>query len=243
MNVDGLIDRELSFGRHIIEKFIRNSQHIDHVLDLGAGHGNDLHVARSLNKNVELSAIECYPDYAKELKEKGINVYGIDLEKDKLPFEDESVDVIIMNQVMEHVKEVFWILHEISRVLKIGGNFIVGVPNLASFHNRLLLLVGEQPSSLKNYSCHVRGYTKGDLLKLIDAGFEDGYSLKEFGGSNFYPFPPFIAKPFANLFPSMAWGIFFRFEKVEPYENDGFITFPIKEQLQTNFYVGEPQIQ
>jgi predicted SAM-dependent methyltransferase len=90
-------------------------------------------------------------------------VCNFDIERERFPFDDECMDVIIINQVMEHVKEVFWILHKVSRILKTRGHFIVGVPNLAFYVQRLLLLIGEQHSCIKNYSAHVRGYTKGDI--------------------------------------------------------------------------------
>ena len=45
------------------------------------------------------------------------------------------------------------------------------------------------------------------------------------------------AKPLASVFPSMAWGLFLIFEKVGEY-NDEFIEFPIKENLETNYYLG-----
>ena len=53
---------------------------------------------------------------------------------------------MIANQILEHTKEVFWIWHEIARVLAPQGQLILGVPNLASAHNRLLLLLGRQPT-------------------------------------------------------------------------------------------------
>jgi hypothetical protein len=83
----------------------------------------------------------------------------------------------------------------------------------------------------------VRGWTKKDLLSFVNNIFPEGYSLKEFGGSNFYPFPPAVSKSMANLFPNLAWGIFLRFEKTREY-NDEFIKYPLEKQLETNFYLG-----
>lgn len=84
----------------------------------------------------------------------------------------------------------------------------------------------------------MRGYTKSDLLRFLESCFPGGYQLKKFGGSNFYPFPPVMARPLARLFPNMAWGIFFLFEKQREYK-DEFLAFPIRERLETNFYVGK----
>lgn len=232
-----MIDRQLNYGRHLIEKFIAEAAPYSSVLDLGAGHGDDLLLSKKLNEQAELFAIENFGPYVKELKTIGVKVFETNLERDRLPFDDETIDLVICNQILEHCKEVWWIFNEISRVLRKGGKLIIGVPNLASLHNRVLLLVGEQPTSIKNNTAHLRGYTKGDILKLLNSGFPNGYSLLDFGGSNFYPFPGFLAKPLARVFPTSAWSIFLMLEKKETYKG-GFLQYPIDERLETNFYLG-----
>jgi hypothetical protein len=112
------------------------------------------------------------------------------------------------------------------------------VPNLASLHNRLLLAAGRQPSPIKSASAHVRGFTKPDLIGFANECFPGGYELDQYGGSNFYPFPPLIAKPLSVLFPSLSWGIFLLLKKCSIYENE-FIAFPRVNKLETNFYLGE----
>lgn len=237
---DTIIDRSLNYGRHLIDSYVASTQSDDlHVaLDIGAGSGNDLEIVRRHYPSAELHAVEVYPEYQKILKQKNIKVHPLNIEHDQFPFSDETVDIVIANQILEHTKELFWILHEVSRTLRIGGKFILGVPNLASLHNRFLLAVGRQPSCLQNHSAHVRGYTKHDILKLLDTAFPKGYIVKRFGGSNFYPFPSFIAKPLAGLFPNMAWGIFFMLQKRRGYKKE-FLEHPVKNKLETNFYLGK----
>jgi SAM-dependent methyltransferase len=178
-------------------------------------------------KNLALFAVDNYlksdePLAKKKFEDKGIELVNLDLERDHLPFAAGSVDIIIINQVFEHVKAVFWILHEITRVLKPGGHLIVGVPNLAALHQRLLLLFGQQPSCIKNYSNHIRGYTKGDLIRLVNSAF-DGWQLKHFGGGDFRPFPAFLAKPLAKIFPTLSGTIFFDFQKIKDYPDNGYL--------------------
>jgi hypothetical protein len=83
----------------------------------------------------------------------------------------------------------------------------------------------------------VRGFTQQDLLNFLESCFPGVYLLKDFKGSNFYPFPPIIAKPLAKLLPNMAWGIFLLLEKKQIY-NQEFLEYPVKERLETNFYLG-----
>lgn len=53
----------------------------------------------------------------------------------KLPFKDNSIDVIICESVLEHVKNPLVIIKEIERVLKIGGLVYLSVPFIAGFHS------------------------------------------------------------------------------------------------------------
>ncbi len=232
-----MIDRSLNYGRHHINRFLSSAAPFRTVLDLGAGQGDDLLLAKNVNQTAEIHAVEVYEEYAVRLREKGIEVHSLNIERDLLPFPDRTVDIIIANQILEHVKELFWIFHEIARVLPVGGKMILGIPNLASLHNRILLACGRQPSPLKNNSAHIRGYTRSDLIMFLNSCFPGGFKLLKFGGSNFYPFPPVIARPLARMLPGMAWGIFFLFRKEREYK-DEFLQFPIRERLETNFYVG-----
>jgi SAM-dependent methyltransferase len=227
-----IIDKSLNFGRPIIRSYLEKSSPFETVLDLGAGKGQDLSIARSVNATAKLFAIELFEPNIVYLKEQSIEVYELNIEKDHLPFEDKSIDIIIANQILEHAKEIFWIMHEISRVLKVGGKLILGLPNLASLHNRFLLLIGSQPTAIQLFSAHIRGFTKPGLLKFLS--LFGGYNMINFEGSNFYPFPPFVAKPLAKMFPSFSWGIFFFLEKTLNYSNE-FLNYIDKRGLETPF--------
>ena len=152
-----MIDRSLNYGRHLVDSFLRASGPCDAILDIGAGHGDDLLLARAAHPGARLVGLEAYPPYVKHLKSLGVEVHSIDIERDAFPFAPESLDVAMANQILEHTKEVFWIFDQLSRSVKVGGHLIIGVPNLAALHNRILLALGRQPSPLKNNSAHVRG--------------------------------------------------------------------------------------
>ncbi len=233
------INRTLNYGRHLINDFLNeaNKTPFNKILDVGAGRGDDLILAQNINPNCELHAIELFDEYKQNLIQKGIIVHALNIEKDKFPFPDESVDIVIANQIIEHLKELFWFFHETTRVLPVGGHLIIGVPNLASLHNRLLLAIGKQPTCIQNHSAHIRGYTKSDLTKLVEKCFPGGFSIQKFGGSNFYPFPAPIAKSLAWVFPNMAWSIFLLLKKEIAYNNE-FIKHPVANQLETNFFLG-----
>ncbi len=232
-----MIDRSLNYGRPVVRRFLVDSRPFHEVLDLGAGGGADLESARAVAPGCRLHAIEVWPPNVERLRGRGVEVVGLDLERDSLPFADAAIDVVIANQILEHTKEVFWIFHEIARVLRPHGHLILGVPNLASLHNRLLLLAGRQPSVIQTASAHVRGFTKRDLLRFLEQAWPGGFVLRAHAGANFYPFPPLIARPLAKVLPSFAWGLFLHLRKADQYRGE-FVDFPTRARLETNFHTG-----
>ena len=179
------------------------------ILDLGSGRGDDLlNLQKAFHpREIALFGVESHLPYAQLCREKGIHVIPANIEHETLPLDDRSMDLVVANQIIEHTKEIFWIFSEISRVLKPGGIVIVGVPNLASLHNRLLLMAGKQPTSIELLGPHVRGITKGSFKNFI---MSDGYfEFLRVQGSNFYPFPAVVSKGLARLFPTLSVSLFF----------------------------------
>ena len=232
-----MIDRSLNYGRDAIAEFLAQISPKNVVVDLGAGPGADLLRTRDTEPGARLVAIENDPSLVEMLRARKIETHALDIERDLLPIRDEEIDVVIANQILEHTKEIFWVMHEVTRVLNVGGSLIVGIPNLASFHNRILLAFGRQPSVIKTDSAHVRGFTRRDLVNFYETCFPNGYRLEGIRGANFYPFPPAIARPMAKMFPTMAWGLTLRFVKTRTYKG-GFVHRLETAGFETNFYLG-----
>jgi hypothetical protein len=81
----------------------------------------------------------------------------------------------------------------------------------------------------------VRGFTKGDVLRLLNTCWPNGYKLVAFKGSNFYPLPASAARIAARAFPTAAVALFFLFRKQRQYTGE-FLEHPV--ELETNFYIG-----
>lgn len=224
----------LNYGEKSITSFLKESSYRS-VLDIGCGKGRDLLLSKKYanSDKVRLFGVDLQED---KNNIEGVEIFKLNIEKEKLPFLDETFDIVIANQVLEHVKEIFWVSNEICRVLKRNGRFIIGVPNLAALHNRILLLFGKHPTCIKTSSAHVRGFTIDDLLIFYEKiGGLKNIAIK---GENIYPFPPFISTPLSSLFPNIAVSIFLLFEKTEKYQNN-FIEYLKQNQLETPFFNGE----
>lgn len=230
------IDVNEQYGRHIIEYFARKIQATT-ACDLGVGTGEDLLRIKKLHPNIEMHGIDYSDKLRNELLSKSINLQVKNIENDKLDFADESVDLFIANQVLEHTKEIFWINDQVAKKLKVGGYFIIGLPNISSFHNRILFLLGKQPTQMKTHSAHIRGFAHKEIINFFNITFPGGYELEDKKGSQFYPFPKTISRFLSYIFPSLSFSNFYLFKKTKKY-NGEFLEYPVAAELETNFFIG-----
>lgn len=231
-----LVDHTETYGRHVLEKAIQGLD-TSLCLDLGCGNGDDLMVVKKHNPEVKCVGVDFDDRNREGLLEKGIEFVSTNIENQSLPFESETIDLIIANQVLEHTKEIYWIHHEIFRTLKVGGFLYVGVPNILSLHNRILGLLGIHPTCLKMISGHVRGFSKKDTILFYREIGGNLLTIEQFYGSQFYPFPRIMARPLARTFPFLAFSIFFLIKKTAAYQGE-FIRWLSENLLETNFYAG-----
>lgn len=160
----------------------------DDLLDVGCWTGETTQCYAQTIGAKAINGIEFFEHAALAAEAKGIHVHRLNLETEVLPMDTASMDVIICNQVFEHLKNIFAPMDEIARVLKPGGNFIISVPNLSSFHNRIMLLLGLQPSSIRVWGPHVRGYAMSEFTQFLKC--DGSFEITESVGVGFYPFTP-----------------------------------------------------
>tara|TARA_B110001450_G_C17667372_1_gene500225 strand:+ start:7722 stop:8393 length:672 start_codon:yes stop_codon:yes gene_type:complete len=94
-------------------------------LELGCGRGDFLNEFTDLG--LDTYAIDNNEHYKENLKTK--NFFNIDMTKSKLPFEDNSFDVVYSKSFIEHFYYPENIFKEVLRILKPGGKFINLTPD------------------------------------------------------------------------------------------------------------------
>jgi len=234
------VDVHEQYGRHIIEEMLARLPGVDLACDLGVGQGHDLRLVRGRFPTARLFGIDYVETHRQLLQQHGIELRVCDLERAAFPFDDASVDLFIANQVLEHVKELFWISHQIALKLCLGGHLIIGVPNIGALHNRLTFLWGRQPSQMKSYSAHVRGFTASELPRFFSVCFPGGFHCTLWRGAQFYPFPRALARVCARLFPALAHSTFYLLQKTAPYDGE-FLKHPLEAGLETPFFRGQAE--
>jgi SAM-dependent methyltransferase len=173
-------------------------EHADPILlDVGCWNGELSERCGGALGAKRMLGIEVYEGPAAEAEAKGLEVARVDLETGRFPWEDGSVDVVVCNQVLEHLKNIWLPMTEMHRVLRPGGHAVLSVPNLASLHNRVLLALGRQPTSIRVLGPHVRGYAFREFRDLVALG--GAYEVQRALTAGFYPLPARLSRPFSSL--------------------------------------------
>ncbi|MBN2025339.1 MAG: class I SAM-dependent methyltransferase [Actinobacteria bacterium] len=115
----------------------------------------------------------CVRDAARLYPDKGCEFLVGDAQD--LPFEDESFDVVVCTEVIEHVDFAGNVLAEIYRVLVPGGVLVIGTPNTRSYYVWIWqVLKGILPMSLiKSAIRKVVNLSQEDIMERVRANLPE----------------------------------------------------------------------
>ncbi|PIR54674.1 hypothetical protein COU74_05295 [Candidatus Peregrinibacteria bacterium CG10_big_fil_rev_8_21_14_0_10_36_19] len=111
-----------SFENDVLLKFFGDLRG-KKVLDVGCGTGriiHDLHMA-----GAEVCAVDLSDAMLKITKKKFPMIETAQADIRKLPFENESFDMVVATFLLVHLDKLEEAFDEVNRVLKVGGEFIV----------------------------------------------------------------------------------------------------------------------
>lgn len=96
--------------------------------------------------------------------------YGVEIEvanlNEALPFPDNSFDVVVMAEVLEHLPYPLITLGEINRILSKGGKFIGNVPLAYHLKDRIQVLRGRK-LLISGDPTHLQFLSYNDLTELL----------------------------------------------------------------------------
>lgn len=139
-----IVEQQMSFNASPVIQRIVSQHNLDvrnlRYLDIGSGIGDYVIAARKLGidavgiepDQIGVGSFETSLSIAKDRADDQSWFY--DGVGESLPFDNESFDLITMNQVLEHVQDVDKVLEESFRVLKVGGVLLLNSPNYLSFY-------------------------------------------------------------------------------------------------------------
>jgi methionine biosynthesis protein MetW len=158
------------------------------VLDLGCGSGEFLDVLCS-QRGCSGYGIEIQDDNVLACTRRGVNVIQLNLEEGLAIFGDQSFDVVLQLDTLQHLRNTEKMLRETARVGRLG---IVSFPNFAHWPNRLSVMGGRMPvTKVLPYQWYdtpnIRVGTYADFevlaqkggLRILDSfGIQDGTAVR-----------------------------------------------------------------
>lgn len=135
------------------------------VLDLGCRDGA---LSATYAEGNEIVGVDADREALAEAEQLGIETHWADLD-DSLPFGDESFDVVVAGELLEHLRDPRRVVADVRRVLRPGGTFVASVPNAYRLKNRVRFVLGRKP---EEDPTHLQMFAPSDVRTLL-AGFDE----------------------------------------------------------------------
>jgi len=136
-----------------LDKCLGKDSKIIKLLDFGSGSG--IFVEELQRAGFDAHGVDISDEAVRFGALQGIKNLSV-IDSHKINFPDNTFDVVLSMDVLEHLEDEEWALKEIERILKPNGIFVVMVP-------AYMFLWGVQDEVAHHY----RRYTKGSLLKVV----------------------------------------------------------------------------
>jgi 2-polyprenyl-3-methyl-5-hydroxy-6-metoxy-1,4-benzoquinol methylase len=154
---------KFNYGLEFIENHIGGNKGL--IVDAGAGSGLFLKIARDAGWKV--SGVEFNQKAVENIRNLGIEVFDKALEEGI--YAPNSVDVVTIWEVLEHINMPDEFIKQIRNILNPGGLLFVCVPNINALVTRIL---HEEARTFGGHT-HVNFFSIGTLSRLLEKhGFE-----------------------------------------------------------------------
>lgn len=162
------------------------------MLDIGCGDG---YITKLISRKTECEpyGIDISRNAVKTARKRGVKAIEADINEGKIPHPKNYFDMVFCGDILEHIYNTEVLLENIYRILKPGGYLVISVPNIASWYNRVFLLIGWMPtwieSSSKIYTGnpfikegvgHIHAFTEKSLKELVRV---NGFRIEKKKGS------------------------------------------------------------
>jgi SAM-dependent methyltransferase len=153
-----------------IAEFVRAAPGRVRLLDAGVGRGRTRRYLEPLGvaKRIDFHGVDLHPDLAIRCHDRASwNLVRADVSR-PLPYRDATFDVVVCEQVLEHLDDPAAALAEIARCLRPGGLLVVGVPTFPPGVAWLRDRVAPHAHATDGHGHgHVTTFTKGAIVRLV----------------------------------------------------------------------------
>jgi 2-polyprenyl-3-methyl-5-hydroxy-6-metoxy-1,4-benzoquinol methylase len=138
------------------------------ILDLGCGQG---HITERIQKALNLADITGLDYSISAIEYAHEHFPGIDFsvgDAYDCPYANEFFDLVVCNNLWEHVPDPLFLLSRIKTILKPGGSLIISTPSRYRIDNLLRVIRGKSVVFMSVH--HVTEYTVGQVVEQLEYG-------------------------------------------------------------------------
>lgn len=164
--------RRFKFTIDLIKKALeKKDSSTIRILDLGCGEG---HITAEIAKEfpaVNVSGLDYSISAVTDAHESFKNIDFIVADAYAPPYPSEHFDVVVLNNIWEHVPDPLRLLKSIKRILVPGGHVIISTPSRYRLRNLVRILFGKPVVFMSKH--HVTEYSVGQVIEQLSfMGFD-----------------------------------------------------------------------
>ncbi len=171
-----LINLESKFQKRRFQSTLKLLYSLDNtyklkILDLGCGEGHLTHEIFNSFPESEIFGLDYSISAIKTANKIYTNIHFVVADGYEPPFVDNYFDVVILNNIWEHVPDPLRMLNGVKRILRKNGAIIISTPSRYRFSNLIRILRGKRIIHMSKL--HVTEYTVGQIVEQLDfSGFK-----------------------------------------------------------------------
>ncbi len=172
-----------SLVRHELWPFIPDGPNV--ILEVGCGGGATLAQLKKIGKAKQVVGVEIDAAAARRAAKVLDAFYLGDVETMRLPFRLKQFDIILLPDILEHLRDPWKLLARLRRYLKPDGRLIVSVPNVRHFTVlRDLILHADWPYTEAGIMdrTHLRFFTRKTIVVALTAADYRVQEIRTNGG-------------------------------------------------------------
>ncbi len=153
------------------------------IFEAGCGTGNFGEVLKK-KFNTEVTCVELFENAANKAKKKVDKVICGNIEKEIDNIENNYYDLIIFNDVLEHLHDPWSLLKKTAGKLGSGGRVIASIPNIRYLQTMAEIVIKKDfkytDAGILDKT-HIRFFTKKSIIRMFE---ECGYKIIKIQGIN-----------------------------------------------------------